>query len=80
MQTSSPDRDSAFIDVGLDVQVAKELTLFTDYQTEAGQSNFFAQSIQAGIKVGFLISAGLIPRSLLRLFAVARDLRARVQL
>ncbi|HEY0256016.1 MAG TPA: autotransporter domain-containing protein [Candidatus Methylacidiphilales bacterium] len=53
VQTTSPDRDSAFIDLGVDVQVAKELTLFTDYQTEAGQSNFFAQSIQAGIKIGF---------------------------
>jgi outer membrane autotransporter protein len=53
VQTSSPDRDSALLDLGLDAQVDKELTLFVDYETEAGQSNFFAQSVQAGLKIGF---------------------------
>jgi len=53
VQTTNPQRDSAFIDLGLDAQVAKELTLFVDYQTEAGQSDFFAQSVQAGLKIGF---------------------------
>ncbi|MEI9999335.1 MAG: autotransporter outer membrane beta-barrel domain-containing protein [Verrucomicrobiota bacterium] len=53
VQTENPQRDSAFIDVGLDAQVAGSVTLFADYQTEAGQSNFFAQSVQAGLKIGF---------------------------
>ena len=53
VQTTNPERDSAFIDAGLDAQVAKEVTLFVDYETEAGQSHFFAQSIQAGLKIGF---------------------------
>ncbi len=53
VQTTNPERASAFIDAGLDAQVDKALTLFLDYQTEAGQSNFFAQSVQAGIKIGF---------------------------
>ena len=53
VQTTNPERDSAFIDVGLDAQVVKQVTLFVDYQTEAGQDNFFAQSIDAGVKIGF---------------------------
>jgi outer membrane autotransporter protein len=53
VQASSPERDSAFIDTGLDAQVSSDVTLFTDYQTQVGQSHFFAQSIQAGLKVGF---------------------------
>jgi outer membrane autotransporter protein len=53
VQTANPERDSAFIDLGLDAQIDKTLTLFLDYQTEAGQSNFFAQSVQAGVKIGF---------------------------
>ncbi len=53
VQTTNPERDSAFIDIGLDAQVTREVTLFVDYQTEAGQSNFFAQSVQAGLKLGF---------------------------
>jgi outer membrane autotransporter protein len=53
VQTTRPDRDSAFIDVGLNADVARDVTLFTDYQTEAGQDNFFAQSVQAGVKIGF---------------------------
>jgi autotransporter-associated beta strand protein len=53
VQTANPERDSAFIDLGLDAQIDKEVTLFVDYQTEAGQANFFAQSVQAGVKIGF---------------------------
>ena len=51
--TSSPDRDSAFIDVGLNADVTHSVTLFTDYTTQAGQSDFFAQSVQAGVEVSF---------------------------
>ncbi len=53
VQTSHPERDSAFIDAGLDAQIVKEVTLFADYETEAGQAHFFAQSIQAGVQVRF---------------------------
>ncbi len=61
VQTTNPERDSAFIDLGLDAQVDKEITLFVDYETEAGQSNFFAQSVQAGLKIGFLIHPASAP-------------------
>jgi uncharacterized protein with beta-barrel porin domain len=51
--TTPTDRDSALIDVGLDANVAENVTLFADYQTEAGEDHYFAQSVQAGVKVSF---------------------------
>jgi autotransporter-associated beta strand protein len=53
VQASEPDRDSAVIDAGIDAEIEKELTLFIDYQTQVGQADFFANSIQGGIKVAF---------------------------
>ncbi|MEI9999780.1 MAG: autotransporter domain-containing protein [Verrucomicrobiota bacterium] len=52
-QTENTDRDSAFVDVGLDVTVCKNITVFVDYETQVGQSNFFAQSAQGGVRIGF---------------------------
>ena len=52
-QTDNPDRDAAFIDVGLDATVSKNVTVFVDYETQVGQQNYFAQSAQAGVKIGF---------------------------
>jgi fibronectin-binding autotransporter adhesin len=52
-ETDTPDRDSAFVDVGLDATVAKNVTLFVDYEAQAGQENFFAQSARGGVKIGF---------------------------
>jgi outer membrane autotransporter protein len=52
-QTDNPDRDAAFIDVGLDATVCKNVTVFVDYETQAGQNNFFAQSAEGGVKIGF---------------------------
>jgi uncharacterized protein with beta-barrel porin domain len=52
-QTDNPDRDAAFIDVGLDATFCKNVTVFVDYETQAGQNNFFAQSAQGGVKIGF---------------------------
>jgi outer membrane autotransporter protein len=53
VQTDTPDRDSAFLDIGLDATISKSVTLFVDYQAQAAQSNFFAQSAQGGVKIGF---------------------------
>ena len=50
---SSVQRDSALIDTGLDVQWNQAFSTFIDYSAQAGQDNFFAQSIQAGVKVSF---------------------------
>jgi len=52
-QTDNPDRDAAFFDVGLDATVCKNVTVFVDYETQAGQNNFFAQSAEGGVKIGF---------------------------
>jgi hypothetical protein len=37
----------------IDAQVADNVVLFTNYQTQVGQSQFFVQSVQAGVKIGF---------------------------
>ena len=53
VKTASPSRDSALIDTGLDVQVDQTWTVFVDYSVQAGQDNYFGQSVQAGVKIGF---------------------------
>jgi outer membrane autotransporter protein len=53
VQTTDTEHDSAFLDVGLNADVVRNVTLFTDYQTQVGQEHYFAQSVQAGVKVGF---------------------------
>jgi uncharacterized protein YhjY with autotransporter beta-barrel domain len=53
VRTDNPSRDSALVDVGLDAQVNRAITVFTDYTVQAGQSNYFGQSVQAGVKIGF---------------------------
>jgi outer membrane autotransporter protein len=53
VDTTDPDRDSAVITAGLDTQWNSAFNLFLDYQVQAGQSDFFAQSIEGGAKVSF---------------------------
>jgi outer membrane autotransporter protein len=53
VNTPKPNRDSALADLGLDGQINKTWTLFVDYNVQAGQSNYFGQSVQAGAKIGF---------------------------
>ncbi len=36
-----------------DATVSKNITVFVDYETQAGQQNSFAQSAQGGVKIGF---------------------------
>ena len=51
--TSDPERDSALINLGLNADITHRLTLFADYLTQVGQADFFAQSVQAGLRIGF---------------------------
>ncbi len=53
VRTPNPSRDSALVDAGLDVQVNEMITAFGDYVVQAGQDNYFGQSIEAGLKIGF---------------------------
>jgi uncharacterized protein YhjY with autotransporter beta-barrel domain len=53
VRTESPDRDFALADAGVDVDINRTITVFTDYMLQAGQSNYFGQSVQAGVKIGF---------------------------
>jgi outer membrane autotransporter protein len=53
IQTDNPSRDSALIDFGLDAALNDTLMLFADYEVQAGQDNYFGQSVQGGLKLGF---------------------------
>jgi len=53
VRTDNPSRDSALVDLGLDAKVASSVTVFGDYLVQAGQSNYFGQSLQAGVRVNF---------------------------
>jgi uncharacterized protein YhjY with autotransporter beta-barrel domain len=53
VQTNSPERDSAFLDLGLDAGINQNVVLFIDYAAQAGQDDFFAQSADGGVKIGF---------------------------
>jgi outer membrane autotransporter protein len=53
VQGGQPERDSAFFDAGLDAGITSNITLFVDYQAQAGQADFFAQSAQGGLRIGF---------------------------
>jgi outer membrane autotransporter protein len=52
---STPDtsRDSALVVVGLDADVTRSITAFTDYAIQAGGNDYFGQSIEAGMKIAF---------------------------
>jgi len=51
--TPSPSRNSALVDCGLNADLNGQITVFGDYLVQAGQSNYFGQSVQAGVKIGF---------------------------
>lgn len=53
VRTANPSRDSALLDLGLDSQIDDTWTVFADYTVQAGQDNYFGQSVQAGVKIGF---------------------------
>jgi uncharacterized protein YhjY with autotransporter beta-barrel domain len=51
--TPRNSRESALISVGTDIDIDKDTTVFTAYRVEVGESNFFAQSVEAGVKITF---------------------------
>jgi uncharacterized protein YhjY with autotransporter beta-barrel domain len=53
IQTTKLDSDTALLGFGLDAELDKTVTLFVDYQAEAGGSTFFGQSASMGVKIGF---------------------------
>ena len=53
VQTTSGDSDNALLGFGIDANVTNSLTLFIDYDTEAGGSTFFGQSASGGVRVSF---------------------------
>jgi len=53
VQTTNPSRDSALADLGLNAEINRTVTVFADYEVQAGQENYFGQSVQGGVKIGF---------------------------
>ncbi len=53
IRTPNPSRDSALVDAGITADLNQTVSIFTDYIAQAGQENYFGQSVQAGVKIGF---------------------------
>jgi outer membrane autotransporter protein len=53
VRTPNASDDSALVDVGLDAHVNDTITVFGDYLMQAGQDDYFGQSVQAGVRVNF---------------------------
>jgi outer membrane autotransporter protein len=53
VRTQNSSDDSALIDAGLDAKIDKTITVFGDYLMQAGQSDYFGQSVEAGVRVNF---------------------------
>jgi outer membrane autotransporter protein len=51
--TPNPSRDSALIDCGLTADLNGQISVYLDYLVQAGQSDYFGQSVQGGVKLGF---------------------------
>jgi outer membrane autotransporter protein len=51
--TPNPSRDSALVDCGLTADLSGTVSVFGDYLVQAGQDDYFGQSVQAGVKIGF---------------------------
>ena len=53
VRTPATSRDSAIVDVGVDADLNRTVSVFTNYLVQTGQENYFGQSVQAGVKIGF---------------------------
>jgi uncharacterized protein YhjY with autotransporter beta-barrel domain len=53
VRTQNSSDDSALVDAGLDAQINKTVTIYGDYLIQAGQDNYFGQSVEAGVRVNF---------------------------
>jgi uncharacterized protein with beta-barrel porin domain len=51
--TPANTRESALVSVGTDIDIDANSEVFTVYRVEAGSSNFFAQSVEAGFKLAY---------------------------
>ena len=53
VQTTNPQRDAALVGVGVNITVRDTMTLFFDYDVQAGQQSYLEQSVKGGIRFAF---------------------------
>jgi outer membrane autotransporter protein len=53
VSTPTPSRNSGLFTLGLDAKLDSTFTIFSNYTVQAGQSSYFGQAFQAGLKIGF---------------------------
>ena len=51
--TPSTSRDSALLVTGLNADISDDMTLFSSYAVQVGESDYFGQSMVAGLKIAF---------------------------
>jgi outer membrane autotransporter protein len=53
VRTINPERDAALVGIGINATCKGRLTLFLDYDVQAGQADYLQQSVKGGIKWTF---------------------------
>jgi uncharacterized protein YhjY with autotransporter beta-barrel domain len=53
VSTPNASRDSALIAAGVNADITRSATLFSDYAVQVGADNYFGQSVEAGLKIAF---------------------------
>jgi outer membrane autotransporter protein len=53
VETTPGDSDDALLDFGIDAEITNSLTLFVDYESEAGGDTYFGQAATAGVRLDF---------------------------
>jgi uncharacterized protein YhjY with autotransporter beta-barrel domain len=53
VRTPHVSPDAALVDAGVNVDINRTISVFTEYLVQTGQENYFGQSVQAGVKIGF---------------------------
>ncbi len=53
VRTDAPQRDFAMVDAGATADLNRTVSVFVEYMAQAGQNNYFGQSVQSGVKIGF---------------------------
>ncbi|MGB8353862.1 MAG: autotransporter domain-containing protein [Chthoniobacteraceae bacterium] len=53
VQTTNPQRDAVLAGVGVNITIRDTMTLFFDYDVQAGQQSYLEQSVKGGIKLSF---------------------------
>jgi outer membrane autotransporter protein len=53
VNTTDPERDMALMGVGVNATFRNWITVFSDYDAQAGQEHYIEQNVKGGLRVSF---------------------------